>query len=89
MPSRYLEVTFESGRALAAYLHLGPRAGRKSACTKKVGPSLLVDFAASGEPLGIEIIDPEAVTARDVNAVLRHLGLPEVPAAHLRPLRAA
>lgn len=89
MPSRYLEVTYRNGRALVAYLYLERRVGRKAACTKEVGPSLLVDFAAGGEPIGIEIVDPELVTAQDVNVVLRQLGLPEMTADQLRPLRAA
>ena len=89
MPSRYLQVTYRNGRVLAAYLHLERRVGRKSACTKEVSPSLLVDFAAGGEPTGIEIVDPEMVTARDVNAVVRQLGLPAMTADQLRPLHAA
>ncbi len=89
MQDTYLEACYHHGRLLAAYLYLGPRADRKSVRTKKVGPSLLVDFAASGEPIGIEIIDPDLVTARDVNVVLRQLGLPEMPADELQPLRAA
>ncbi len=89
MQETFLEACYHHGRLLAAYLYLGPRAGRKSVRTKEAGPSLLVDFAASGEPIGIEIVDPELVTARDVNVVLRQLGLPEMKAEELQPLRAA
>ena len=89
MRSRYLEVTYRKGHAFAAYLYLEGGVGAKSACTKRLGSELLVDFAETGEPIGIEIIAPELVTARDVNAVLRKLGLAEMSAEHLRPLRAA
>ena len=78
-----------SGKSLAAYLHLGPSAGRKSARTEEVSPSLLVDYAANGEPMGVEIITPDLVTARDVNAVLLKLGRPEMTPGQLHPLRAA
>lgn len=89
MPETYLEVCYRNGKLLAAYLYFGPRAGRKSARTEEVGPALLVDYAASGEPLGVEILAPDSVTVRDVNAVLRKLGLAEMTPEQLTPLGAA
>lgn len=89
MQEAYLEASYLNGRLLAAYLYLGPRSGRKSARTEEAGPGLVVDYAATGQPIGVEITTPELVTARDVNAVLRHLGLAEMTPEQLRPLRAA
>lgn len=89
MQEAYLEACYRNGRLLAAYLYLGPRSGRKSARTKEAGPGLLVDYATTGEPIGVEITTPELVSARDVNAVLRQLGLAEMTAEQLRPLRVA
>lgn len=86
--ARCLEVTYRKGHPLAAYLYLG-RPHTRSARTERWTPSLLVDFAASGEPIGVEILDPETTTAKQVNAVLRKLGLAVLPAKELKPLRAA
>ena len=89
MPEAYLEASYRNGKLLAAYLHLGPRAGRKSVRTEEIGPALLVDYAANGDPMGVKITTPDLVTTRDVNAVLRKLGLPEMTPGQLHPLRAA
>jgi len=81
-------LTYRKGHPVAAYLYLrGPHA--RSARTERWTPSLLVDFAASGEPIGVEILDPTTTTARQVNALLRKLGLAALPAKELKPLRAA
>lgn len=89
MKNRYLEVTFRRGRALAAYLYLPRRPGVRSARTEPAGSGLLVDYAASGEPIGIEITAPTQVTLEQINAVLDELGLTAADPGELAPLRAA
>lgn len=89
MKGRYLEVTYRDGKPLAAYLYLPRGAGQKSERTEKAAPGILVDFAADGAPIGLELPSPTDVTAGDVNRVLEMLGLKAMAPAELEPLRAA
>lgn len=89
MKERYLEVTFRKGKPLAAYLYLPRRAGVKSVRTEEAIPGLLVDYTASGEPIGLEITAPSQVTVEKVNAVLKQLGLAAMDPGELAPLKAA
>jgi len=84
-----LQVTYKGGKPLAAYLSLGYNGKRAVARTEEVSPDLLVDFAADGLPLGLEILSPGTVTVERVWAVFDHLGLERPPASELSPLPAA
>jgi uncharacterized protein YuzE len=84
-----LEVTFRHGRAMAAYLYLPRQAEEKSARTKRVEPGMVVDFGASGKPIGIEITAPGQITLGAINNVLEELGSPPLADADLAPLLAA
>ena len=56
MTERSLQVTYRKGRTFAAYLHLSHPTGEKSARTVASPDGLLIiDYTASGRPLGIEI----------------------------------
>lgn len=85
----YLEVTFRHGRPMAAYLYLPRRARDRSARTRRAAPGLVVDLAADGRPIGIEITAPTRVTVTALNRVLRSFGLSPLTRADLAPLRAA
>ena len=89
MRQRYLEVTFRKGKPLAAYLYLPRQAGVKSARTVEASAGLLIDYAANGEPIGLEITAPAHVTVDQINQVLETLGLVAMPAEELAPLHAA
>ena len=89
MKERYLEVTFRKGKALAAYLYLPREAGTRSVRTREFSPGIRVDYAVSGNPIGIEITSPSRVTAKAVNLVLGELGLPPLAPGELAPLKAA
>jgi hypothetical protein len=89
MRERYLEVTFRKGKPLAAYLYLPRHTGMKSAQTMEVVPGILVDYAASGEPIGLEMTAPAHVTVEQVNLVLEALGLARIAPEELAPLHAA
>ncbi|MEX2282567.1 MAG: DUF2283 domain-containing protein [Gemmatimonadota bacterium] len=88
MKDRYLEVTFRKGKALAAYLYLPRIPGAKSARVEKAGNGLLIDYASSGEPIGVEITAPSAVTVEQINAVLDRLGQRRLEEAEWSPLAA-
>ncbi|MGH7588373.1 MAG: hypothetical protein ACRELU_07265 [Gemmatimonadota bacterium] len=62
---------------MAAYLYLSGWPGHKSARTELVDSSLVMDFSESNEPLGLEIVDPEAVSISEIDGVLR--GIDEDP----------
>ena len=85
----YLEVTFRKGRALAAYLYLPGQAGLKSARTRRFSPGLVVDVAADGRAIGVEITAPSRVTVPSLNRALRAIGAQPVTADDLAPLSAA
>jgi len=85
----YLEVTFRKGKPLAAYLHLPRPSGAKAARCEERGGGLVVDFAASGEAIGIEITAPSLVDLVTVNQLLHDLGASELVREDLAPLRAA
>jgi hypothetical protein len=89
MKRRYLEVTFRRGRPFAAYLYLPRDTGVKSARTEKLADGLLVDYAADGTPIGLEILDPARSELTEINRVLGSLGLDPVDADEIAPLAAA
>lgn len=89
MKERYLEVTFRKGKPLAAYVYLPRGAGVQSVRTEEAMPGVLVDYAAGGEPIGLEITAPGQVTVEEVNAVLEKLGLAAMGPEELAPLKAA
>ena len=90
MTERSLQITYRKGRALAAYLYLPHPTGEKSARTEASSDGLLVvDYAADGHPIGIEITAPEAVTLDRLNLLLRELDQPPIPETDFRPLTAA
>jgi hypothetical protein len=64
---RSLQVTYRKGRTFAAYLHLSHPTGEKSARTAASPDGLLiVDYAASGRPLGVEITAPQAASGSTI-----------------------
>ncbi len=89
MKEAYLEVTYRHGQALAAYYYLPRRPRQKSVRTRRVAPGLIIDLAADGQALGIEITAPGQLTVAALNRVLRDLGCAPVRRADLAPLRAA
>jgi len=89
MKERYLEVTFRHGRPIAAYYYLPRETNQKSVRTRRVEPGLVIDFAADGHAIGIEITTPAKVSLAGLNAVLRDLGHPPATEADLAPVLAA
>lgn len=89
MMGRSLQITYDNGRPLVAYLGFSRPVDTRSATSKELGDGLVVDFDSEGTPLGLEIINPEIVTGGQINAVLASLGLPEMTKQELSPLPAA
>ena len=89
MKQRYLEVTFRKGRPLAAYLYLPRQASDASARTERREAGLLIDFAADGRPIGIEITSPAIATRATINRILASLNEAPVTEEEVRPLAAA
>ncbi|ETW96167.1 DUF2283 domain-containing protein [Candidatus Entotheonella palauensis] len=89
MRQRYLEVTFRKGKPLAAYLYLPRQTGVKSARTIEAAAGVLVDYAPSGEPIGLEITAPAHITIDQINTVLGTLGLAAMLPEEFAPLHAA
>jgi hypothetical protein len=90
MTERSLQVTYRKGRTFAAYLHISHPTGENSARTVASPHGLLiVDYAASGRPLGVEITAPQAVPLHRLNQLLADLGEPPLAEQDYRPARAA
>lgn len=89
MKHSYLEVTYRKGRVLAAYFYLPRAAGETSVRTEKLDGGLLVDFAADGRPIGIEITSPSHFDLSALNQALSRLGQQPLRAEDLAPLAAA
>ena len=90
MTERSLQVTYRKGRPFAAYLYLSHETGTKSARTVASADGLLVvDYAASGDALGVEITCPQAVPLERLNSLLVDLGQLPLTEQDYRPLRAA
>ncbi len=89
MKAPYLEVTYRHSQQIAAYLYLTREAGERSCRTFKAAPGMLVDFAQSGNAIGIEMTAPATITVTDINRILRELGIPLVTGEDLAPLRRA
>ena len=70
MRNRYLEITFRNGKPLAAYLYLPRQGADTSARTVRCEEGLLIDFAADGRAIGIEITVPSKVSLEAVNRAL-------------------
>ena len=68
-----LEISYHRGRPIAAYLYLHREASDKAARSRKAGPELVVDYAADGRPIGIEILHVAAASAGPVNELLAEL----------------
>lgn len=90
MTERSLQVTYRKGRPFAAYLYLSHETGEKSSRTAASSDGLLVvDYAASGYALGVEITAPQAVPLERVNALLVELGQLPLTEQDYRPVLAA
>jgi len=90
MTERSLQVTYRKGRPFAAYLHLSHATGEKSARTVATPDGLLVvDYNGAGEPVGVEITAPRAVTLERINQLLASLGQPLLADYEFTPVMAA
>lgn len=84
-----LQVTYRKGEPFAAYIYLPREPGRKSARTEEFAPGLLIDYAADGAPLGIEIVSPGYVPVEEIYRAFDQLGVGRPAPSELAPLRAA
>lgn len=90
MIERSLQVTYRKGRTFAAYLHFSHPTGEKSVRTVASPDGLLiVDYARSGRPLGVEITAPQAVPLDRLNQLLAELRELPLSEQDYRPARAA
>lgn len=90
MTERSLQITYRKGRPFAAYLHLPHATGEKSARAIATPDGLLViDHNQAGQPIGIEITAPLAVSPCRLNELLAAFGQPALSEIELGPLSAA
>jgi uncharacterized protein YuzE len=89
MENRYLEVTYRNGKPLAAYLYLPRNPGDVSVRTERHSDGLLIDFAADGRAIGIEITAPSKLSLETLNRALAAVNQHPATAADLGPLAAA
>ena len=85
----HLQVTYQRGRFLAAYLYLPRREGDRSARTEETKTGLVVDFAEDGRAIGVEILNPRNLDLSDLNAILKNNGQPPLTKEDVAPILAA
>ena len=81
-------MTFRHGTAQAAYLSLHHRQGDVAARSQPMGDGYVVDYAADGRMIGIEITSPTSFSAQTFNALLTKLGQLPLSVQEVRPLAA-
>lgn len=84
-----LQVTYRGGRPSAAYFSLTSNGTRTVDRSEEFGDDLVVEYAADGSPLGLEILSPGTVNLEQVWSVFDRLGLDRPTASELSPLSAA
>ncbi len=89
MKAMSIQVTYRKGRPFAAYIYLRRRLGEKAVRTEEINEDLLVDFGQENQPLGIEVMNPEAVGMDAILGVFDTLGLSRPDPIDLGPLQAA
>lgn len=89
MKQRYLEVTFRDGKAIAAYLYLPRESGDVSERTEKRDGGLVIDYAANGRAIGIEITSPSTLSIDALNCALADVDQEPTSQDELAPLVAA
>jgi len=84
-----LVVSYHEGRRIAAYLYMPRKPGEKSARSRQVSPGYVVDFAADGRAIGLEMLDPDHVTLESINRILDQVGAGPITESDLAPLKVA
>lgn len=87
MRRSYLEVTFRNGKPLAGYVYLPRLPGDLSVRTEKREGGIVVDYAADGRPIGIEITSPHHVSLAIINQIISRVDDP-ASVSDLSPLGA-
>jgi uncharacterized protein YuzE len=89
MTTTFLQVTYRSGRPLAAYLYISRQDGDRVARTEDAGDGMVVDFGADGRVIGVEIFAPTRFVLNNLNRVLGRFGCEPVAKADVAPIAAA
>ena len=89
MKQTYLEVTYRKGLPLAAYYYLPRRDGDVAARSEAHEGGYVVDYAADGRVIGIELTTPADLVVAELNRLLASLGQRPVDRQELAPLVAA
>ena len=88
MTKPHLEITYRNGKPATAYLTLPRTRGDRAERTLPHDGALLVDYAADGRPIGIEIEQVSAAVVPRLQRLLDELGVKGVDATDLAPLGA-
>ncbi|MCI0364997.1 MAG: DUF2283 domain-containing protein [Phycisphaerales bacterium] len=89
MADRYLEISYRKGKPFAAYLFLPRRADDRSVRTERFSDVLVIDYAADGRAIGIEIVHPQLATKDEINRALEHVNQSKLRDEDFAPLKAA
>ena len=84
-----LTMSYHGGKFEAAYLYFPRRPGDKSVRTERPADGLVVDYAADGRAIGIEILSKSKTCLESLNRVLKSMHHEPLGEEDLRPLLAA
>lgn len=88
MSKPYLGVTYRKGKPFAAYLYLDRRPGDSAARSQR-REEFVVDYAADGRPIGVELIRLSQINLPIWNEVLSAAHATLLASDDLAPLSAA
>jgi len=88
MKCRCLEITYRKGAPVAAYFYLPRQEEDFSARAESAENGLLIDFAADGRAIGLEITAPRKATLAGFNSALAKAGQGPVLPDDIAPLLA-
>jgi hypothetical protein len=86
MKQRFLEITFRKGKPLAAYLYLPRKPEDRSARSERHEAGIVIDYAADGRAIGLEITAPSQVSLAVLNQALAAARQDPATADDLAPL---
>lgn len=81
----YIKFAIRKGKILAGYLYLPRNEQDRVDHSSKAQDGLVVDYAADGRAIGIEITSPSLFSLESLNRLLKELGQPALQGRILAP----
>jgi uncharacterized protein YuzE len=84
-----LQITYRRGRPFAAYIYFDAAKHALVERSEEIAPEIVVDYDSDSNPVGVEIVSPEATGVDEILGVFDRLGITRPELTELDPLVAA